>query len=311
MTFVVACMGFAALPWFLTDVGGLARQGGQLTSIWGRQGASDGRFLKPRAMAIDGLDRVYVVDMTARIQVFSRDGQFHNVWKTPAYQLGKPSGLTVDVDGNLLVADTHYHRVLTYTPQGDLLDHRTLGGRAGSGPGELGFVTDMVRDEHGNLYVAEYGEHDRIQKFSRDGQFLLQWGSHGTGHMQFRRPQNLAIDHSNQVWVVDACNHRIQVFDATGKHVRLVSIWGEMGSEPGQLRFPYDLALDHSGHAYICEFGNHRVQKFDLNGKFIATWGRPGRKPGELYNPWSLAFDSRGELHVLDTGNHRVQRIRL
>ena len=40
--------------------------------IWGRFGYSDGRFNKPRSIAIDAKDQLYIVDMTARIQVFER-----------------------------------------------------------------------------------------------------------------------------------------------------------------------------------------------------------------------------------------------
>ena len=70
-----------------------------------------------------------------------------------------------------MVADTHYFQVLVYSPQGKLL--RTLGGKKGEKPGEFGFVTGTAQDAQGNLYVSEYGEYDRIQKFAPDGRFLL------------------------------------------------------------------------------------------------------------------------------------------
>lgn len=284
---------------------------GKLQVVWGRRGTSEGRFIKPRAIAIDGDDKVYVVDMTARIQVFTSEGKLLRGWKTPESVHGNPSGLSFDRDGNLLVADTHYYRVLVYTPAGDLLESRTIGGTQGNGPGQSGFVTDAVQDSHGNYYVAQYGEYDRIEKFSPDGEFLFQWGGHGRQPGQFLRPQNLAIDEKDQLWVADACNHRIQVFNATVQPVRTVRVWGTHGSEPGQLSYPYDLVLDGRGHVYVCEFGNHRVQKFTLDGQLLGSWGRVGRKPGELFNPWGLARDRQGRIYVLDTYNHRVQRIRL
>lgn len=274
--------------------------------IWGRLGAGDGQFSKPRAMAIDANDQLYIVDMTARIQVFDPDGKFIRGWKTPDSRNGRPTGLTISTDGNVLVADTHYHRVLTYTPAGELLTHATLGGTMGQGPGEFGFVTDAVRDADGNYFVSEYGEFDRIQKFSPDGKFILQWGGHGDEPGHFMRPQHLEIDADGLLWVADSCNHRIQIFDGQGK---LITMWGEQGSEPGQLQYPYCLALDGKGHVYICEYGNHRVQKCSLDGKPVAAWGREGRKPGQLFNPWALVLDTRGRCHVLDSNNHRVQRI--
>jgi sugar lactone lactonase YvrE len=274
--------------------------------VWGKLGAGDGQFSKPRAIAIDADDQLYIVDMTARIQVFDADGKFLRGWRTPEHANGRPTGMTISTDGNLLVADTHYYRILTYTPQGELLTHATLGGTMGHGPGEFGFVTDAVRDAAGNFFVSEYGEFDRIQKFSPDGKFLLEWGGHGSDPGHFLRPQHLELDAEGLLWVADSCNHRIQIFDGDGK---IVKIWGQQGTAPGQLQYPYCLVLDGQGHVYVCEYGNHRVQKFTLDGKSVACWGREGRKPGQLFNPWALVLDSQGRVHVLDSMNHRVQRI--
>ena len=285
--------------------------GGSVEKIWGRRGISDGRLQKPRAMAIDGQDRLYIVDMTARIQVFDLDGNHIRTWKTPEYENGKPSGLTIDNRGNLLVADTHYYRMLVYSPEGKLLEEQTIGGVRGHGEGQFGLVTDAVQDSAGNYYIAEYGDYDRIQKFSPEGRFLFQWGGHGSEPGQFIRPQNIAIDEHDHIWVADACNHRIQVFDATGEEAELIRNWGTSGSRPGQLQYPYDLALDGQGHVYVCEWGNHRVQKFTLDGQSVDIWGGQGRQQGQLHNPWALVRDSDGRIHVLDTYNHRVQRIRL
>lgn len=288
---------------------GLGAEGdGRVELIWGRRGLGPGKLQKPRAIAVDQSDNLYLVDMTARVQVFDREGNYLRGWKTPESTNGRPSGLTISPsDGALLVADTHYFRMLVYQPDGALLDERVIGGTAGRGEGEFGFVTDAVEDSEGNFYIGEYGDFDRIQKFSPDGEFLLQWGGHGSELGQFRRPQNLAVDEQDRVWVVDACNHRMQVFDQEGK---LLLAWGEEGSEQGMLYYPYDLALDGQGHVYVCEYGNHRVQKFTLDGKPLGTWGAEGRGPGQLHNPWALALDSRGSLHVVDSNNHRVQRVR-
>lgn len=274
--------------------------------VWGERGITDGRLQKPRAVAIDQNDNLYIVDMTARIQVFDANGEFLRSWKTPVSKNGRPSGLSFDNQGRLMVADTHYYQVLFYDEQGNAIPEETIGGTMGQEPGEFGFVTDAVQDSQGNYYVGEYGSFDRVQKFSPQGEFLLQWGAHGEELGQFRRPQNLVIDDQDRIWIVDACNHRIQVFDTMGE---LLFHWGEEGAEPGKLYYPYDLALDGKGHVYICEYGNHRVQKFTVEGKSVACWGSNGREPGQLHNPWAIALDSQGRLHVLDSNNHRVQRI--
>ena len=281
---------------------------GRLEKVWGRRGLSDGRFQTPRAIAIDKDDLLYIVDKLGRIQVFTTEGEYLRGWRTPAIEKGKPCGMTIDDEGNLVVADTHYFRVLFYTPDGTLLPERTIGGVNGQGEGEFHFLTDVVQDSKGNYYVGEYGEHDRIQKFSRDGEFLLQWGGHGRAPGKFVRPQGITVDTDDRIWVADACNHRIQIFDETGQ---LLNVWGDHGKGVGQLSYPYVIELDGRGHAYVCEFGNNRIQKFTTDGKSLGYWGTSGRREGELHQPWGLVRDSRDRIHVLDTYNHRVQRIRL
>ncbi len=282
---------------------------GRFEKAWGGPGHRNGLFEKPRAMALgpDGL--LYIVDKTARIQVFDQDGKFLRGWRTPEWQNGKPTGLSFNRAGLLMVADTHYFRILWYKTDGTLLADRTMGGTLGHGPGEFGLVTDVVEDSRGNLYVSEYGDYDRIQKFSPEGQFLFQWGGHGSEPGQFIRPQNMAVDEQDHLWVADACNDRVQVFDATGSSAKLVRCWGERGDQLGQLRYPYDLILS-DGLVYISEFGNHRIQKFTRDGKSLGAWGQRGHAPGELFNPWALARDDQGRVHILDTYNHRVQRVR-
>jgi streptogramin lyase len=279
---------------------------GKLDLLWGRPGLSDGRFRKPRAIAIDRYDHLYICDMTARIQVFDADGNFLRVWSTPIHDAGRPTGMDIDRDGNLVVADTHYYRLLFYSPEGTLL--RTLGGIKGDGPGDFGLVTNTVQDASGCYYVSEYGRFDRIQKFTREGKFILQWGGHGDQPGQFDRPQSLDIDDQGRIWVSDVGNHRIQVFDQQGK---FLFTWGHEGSAPGELSYPYSIKLDGKGHAYVCEFGNSRIQKFTLDGHSLGCFGTLGHKPGELDNPWGIVIDSQGRIDILDSENHRVQRIRM
>jgi DNA-binding beta-propeller fold protein YncE len=281
--------------------------GGAPELVWGIHGTREGRLHKPRVAAIDAEDRLYLADLTDRIQVFDRDGRYLHGWRTPGLNVDGPSGLTVDRLGRVLVADTHFYRVLVYDRQGRLL-HQVGDGVQGSTPGRFGFPTDAVIDADGRYYVSEYGDFDRIQVFDADGRFLHQWGGHGYDPGQFLRPRAITFGDDGLLYVADSCNHRVQVFDTTG---RLVRLWGHRGVRPGQMAFPYDLTFGPDGNLYVCEYGNSRVQKFTREGRSLGLWGGPGREPGRLDNPFALAVDSRGAVHVIDSGNHRVQRFRL
>lgn len=275
--------------------------------VWGVHGTKAGWLHKPRVAAFDKHDHLYIADLTDRIQVFDRDGHYLRGWRTPDLNIDGPSGLTVDRYGRLLVADTHFYRVLVYSDRGELL-FQIGDGVQGSTPGRFGYPTDVVVDKAGNFYVAEYGEFDRIQVFSPEGQWLRQWGGHGYEPGEFLRPRALAIDDKDRLYVADSCNHRIQVFDTSGK---LLKMWGTRGTGPGQMSYPYDLAIGSDGYLYVCEYGNARVQKFSLDGQSVGLWGGSGREPGRLNNPWALAVDGQGSVSVIDSNNHRVQRFRL
>ncbi|OYP29510.1 NHL repeat-containing protein [Rhodopirellula sp. MGV] len=280
--------------------------------VWGRRGQSNGRFLTPRAICIDRNDNLYIVDKTGRIQVFDRDGTWLRDWRTPAIENGKPTGMTIQVgtnaeDDRLLVADTHYYRMLAYTLDGQRCPELEIGGTSGFGPGEFAFLTDVAVDQQGCIYIGEYGDADRIQKFAPDGTFLLAWGSTGREPEQFLRPQGLHVD-GDTLWIADSGNHRIQRFDLSGDQPELIDIWGSSGKGPGELFYPYGVFVLENGDAVVCEYGNARVQHFDAQGNSLATWGSPGLGPGQLYDPWSLAVDSKRRMHILDSQNHRVQR---
>ena len=179
-TLLIACIGgtigLLAIVWADSQQQEGSSATGRLEQTWGEHGRQPGQLHLPRAMAIDAADHLYIVDKTARIQVFDREGHYLRGWQTPESANGKPTGLSFDRSGLLMVADTHYFRILFYQPDGTLLADRTLGGQLGQRPGEFGLVTDVVQDSTGCYYVAEYGDYDRIQKFSPEGEFLFAMG---------------------------------------------------------------------------------------------------------------------------------------
>jgi sugar lactone lactonase YvrE len=281
---------------------GCGRKAGEPELIWGSFGVIDGRFSIPRAAAIDPKGRLFIVDMTARIQSFDLDGNHLGVtWQTPDYRNGRPSGLGIDRNGNLIVCDSHYHCVRIYDAQGKEL--RVLDGNGA----QFGYVSDAVQDEEGNFYIAEFGDRDRITKLDPEGNVITAWGQTGIENGEFNRTRALALGPDKKLYVADSCNHRIQVFEKDGKWLRS---FGTLGTEPGELNYPFDIAFDSKGYLIVLERGNHRVQKMTATGESIAIWGGPGKQPGQLNDPWALAIDKYDRIHVIDTHNNRVQRFR-
>ena len=69
---------------------------------------------------------------------------------------------------------------------------------------------------------------------------------------------------NGRLYVADAANHRIQVFETSGK---LLDIWGKEGSDLGELCYPHDISFDSKGNLYITEtLEGRRVQRFLYKG---------------------------------------------
>ncbi|HTW94184.1 MAG TPA: hypothetical protein VMD30_05295 [Tepidisphaeraceae bacterium] len=286
---------------FILLLGGCGR-GGKPEAVWLQTGVAPGEVVYPRGIAYSPADDTfYVVDRMARIQHFDHDCRPLAEWRTPEWIIGRPVGLDVGPDGNLWVPDTHYSRILVYSPSGKLL--KTLGS-FGFGPGQFVLPTDIKFDSRGRMFVSEYGDHDRIQVFDKNFHFLYQFGSFGEGNGQFIRPESMVID-GDTLYVTDACNHRIDVFNTDGKWLRN---FGRCGSGLGEFRFPYGLAQDNDGHLIVSEFGNNRIQLVDkATGKGLKIWGTAGRAPGELAYPWGVIFDKHDRVIAVDSGNNRLQ----
>lgn len=271
--------------------------------IIGSRGTGAGQFNKPRSMALDREDNLYVVDMTGRVQKFSPDGQFLLLWQMPETDKGKPKGMALDQAGNIIVVEPHYSRVNHYTPEGKLAFNWGVNGTNG---GELYFPRSVAVDAHGELFISEYGKVERLQHFSADGhQFLGVIGGPGVAAGEFSRAEGIGIGPNSQIFVADSCNHRVQIFDANGK---FSGQFGQAGTSSGDLSYPYDVRVDPNGLIYVCEFGNSRVQVFSPDLKPLEILGGAGLEPGMMNNPWSIAFNSKGDLYVADAANHRVQK---
>jgi DNA-binding beta-propeller fold protein YncE len=271
--------------------------------IIGARGTAPGQLNKPRSVALDKNDNMYVVDMTGRVQKFSPQGAFLTSWQIPQTDLGKPKGMCCDAEGNIVVLEPHYSRVNHFATEGKLIRQW---GIHGTNAGQLALPRSVAVETGGRIYISEYGQTERVQQFSADGSRLLQViGKDGTNPGEFNRAEGLTLDAGNRLYVADSCNHRVQVFSAEGKWLRA---YGRAGSAPGQMSYPYDIRVDAAGYQFVCEFGNSRIQIFDAEDRFVEILGGPGASPGRFSNPWSIALDSKGNLYVADAGNHRVQK---
>jgi sugar lactone lactonase YvrE len=172
---------------------------------------------EPSGMAVDTQNRLLYVSDVALDQVLVYDADTlkplrkigttgHNHELTSPGDFAKPSGVAVDKEGNVYVADTLNNRIEMFDADGNFI--RTFG-KNGDGPGYFARPKGVALDSDGHIWVAD-GVQDRIQVFTKEGQLLIAFGGHGPLPGQFQGLVNIAIDKQDRVFTTEIFPGRLQ-----------------------------------------------------------------------------------------------------
>jgi len=147
-----------------------------------------------------------------------------------------PHGMFVDQDNNLWVTDAAVARngrkgnqVHKFSPDGKLLMSIGIAGVQGTGREIFNAPNDVLVAPNGDIFVADGhspNTDNRIVKFNKDGEYLMEWGTVGAEAGEFRVPHALAMDSAGRLFVADRANSRIQIFDQEGNHT---TTWTQFG----------------------------------------------------------------------------------
>ena len=129
--------------------------------VIGGLGNGPGQFVKPRSIAVDRDDNVYVCDMTGRVQKFDPDGNYLLQWQMPETERGRPKGMALDHVGNIVVVEPHYSRINHFTTGGNLVSQWGTHGRE---RGELSIPRAVAFTPDGSAFVSEFQIVERLQK---------------------------------------------------------------------------------------------------------------------------------------------------
>jgi sugar lactone lactonase YvrE len=142
-----------------------------------------------------------------------------------------------------------------------------------------------------------------VQKFTRSGTFVRQWGGFGSGVGRFGKANGdtvggiggLAVDAAGRVYVLDSYNDRIQRFTADGTFQRA---WGTTGMAPGEFQLGINGGIAiHGSSLFVADQNNHRVQRFTLDSTGTPvgtplTFGSFGSGEGQLDRPQGVGVDA-------------------
>jgi len=241
-------------------------------------------------------------------------GTFKHLLTFPEFNFNSPTGIEVDLNGNIYVSDRLNDRVQVFEPDGmGSFRFRTSFGSTGSGDGQFSRPRSIALDSDGNVYVADFSN-DRVQVFEPDGtggfQFRLKFGVNGSGELD--NPSGIDLDPDGNVYVVDSNNDRVQVFEPDGLGgFQFKTAFGSFGSGEGEFIVPAGIALDINGNVYVVDTADNRVQVFEPDGlggfQFKSELGSFGS--GNFDLPNGITVDINGIVYVADSGNNRIQAL--
>lgn len=224
---------------------------------------------------------------------------FRRSWGGEGDQIASPRGVVVANNGDILIANSRLHRVMTITYNEQVV---RVFGEYGTEPGFLSWPQAIAINDQDEIFVADTNQ--RVQKFDRDGNLLTHWGGGGSTDGFFITPIDIDISAEGVVYVADNGNNRIQYFTSDGS---FLGKWGTEGLNDGQFMGPRGVAIDPQGNVLVVDRGTGRVQKFSANGEFISKWSFA--EDGDARDPYDadIAIARNGTVFVADTQNQMIK----
>lgn len=223
--------------------------------------------------------------------------------------LNRPTGLFVDDSDNLFVLEFFGGRMLRYAATGQVT--LEVGRPARCDAGEYTFceLRDMALDADGNYWLVDRASSRAVQ-YSTEGTYIQQFPANswvtGSDNGHFNSPSGIAFDSTGRMFVSDANNHRVQVFDMSADapvYEATVGI-GTAGSGSGQFNAPSRIAIDGNDRLLVADFGNDRVQRcIEAAGAWTCSTLDAG-----LNNPDGIAVDKQNNVYIADRDNFRIRK---
>jgi len=320
---------------------------GQVATVagTGQPGTDDGarqtaRFSDPFGIAIDKRGNVIVADggQSNRIKKITEKGEVQTIaGSTEGFadgnaleaQFNTPSGLVIDKDANLIIADTSNNRIRKLSPEGRVSTIAGSGIRGfkdgAASEAEFDGPVGVAVDKNGNIFVAD-AYNDRIRKITTDGNVITVAGAGTPGFQDgdaasalFDTPSGVAVDKEGNAFIADTGNGAIRKITPQGEVATIAKRddpTGDAELNLARLNRPAGIVVTHDGFLFVADAGSNRVVRIAPEGTADPYAGRfAGFADGFGLNasfnaPAGMAMDRDGVLYVSDAQNYLIRMIK-
>lgn len=204
-------------------------------------------------------------------------------------QFTEPSGVTINTNNDIIVADTNSHRIQIFDKDGRF---KFKFGECGKRDGQLLYPNRVsVVKQTGDIVVTERSPTHQIQIYNKYGQFLRKFGANILQH-----PRGVCVDSKGRIIVVECKVMRVLIFDLMGNVLQKFNC-------SKYLEFPNGVCCSNSNdreEIYISDNRAHCIKVFDYNGNFVRQIGGEG-----ITNyPIGVGINSNNEILVADNHNN-------
>ncbi len=321
----------------------------------------------PTSAIIDSKGNLYIAD-SANHRIRYVDASSHNITtaagvgvagfagdngtagatgKAGDAELNTPSGITLDSQGNLYIADTLNNVIRKVTPAGVIT---TVAGNYGSsgnsfdGDGKVAtsasmfHPSSMLYDSAGNLYISDT-KNNAIRKVTASSGIIstvagtgnptgLYNGDNGPAvKATLNNPVGIAMDASgSNLYIADTGNNVVRKVNLSNGTITTVAGNGTAGfagdgsgvSFATELNHPKGVAVDAAGNLYIADTNNSRIRVVTTDGTINTIAGTGGfayagdnglATSAELNFPSQISIDAKGNIYVADSNNNVIRQL--
>ncbi len=251
-------------------------------------------------------------------------------------RLSGPSGLAVDRDGNLYIADYTTGTIRRIDSAGAVVTIAGTGQRADDGDGGPALAAGlmdpswMLVDGAGTVLVSTM---NRIRRIDPDGTIETIVGTGQPGFSgddeqavlaELNANAGMALDAEGNLFIADRGNNRVRrisrggvITTVVGGDVDAPLIEGATATG-GRVEGPIDVAVAPDGTVYVAEFDGHRILRLNADGtvSVVAGTGTPGfsgdgglGSAAQINSPRAVEVDVEGNLYFADWKNDAIRRL--